>query len=287
MSNLYVGCAVWSFPGWQGDIFPAGTRSKKYLSFYSRYFPAVEGNTTFYAVPEEKVIDRWKAETPDGFRFCLKLPRDFTHSGLLLPQLYKSIDFLDLVSKLEDKLAMVFIQLPPKYNPDYWDDLAEYLTGLADIGVPLALEVRNPEWFERQNMADLQELLAQLGIDLVILDTQPIYQTPSDPDFPFICKKPNVPLITEITGNKVLIRYVSHPRSAINEPFMRAWAERLQPLLLAGKEVYLFVHCPMEDLSPTNARLFQKILREQEIEVHDLPWQEAEPEAVSQLALDL
>jgi hypothetical protein len=43
----------------------------------------------------------------------------------------------------------------------------------------------------------------------------------------------------------------------------------------------------MEDLSPTNARLFQKILREQQIEVHDLPWQEAEPEAVSQLALDL
>jgi uncharacterized protein YecE (DUF72 family) len=150
----------------------------------------------------------------------------------------------------------------------------------------LALEVRNPEWFERQNMADLNELLAQSGIDLVILDTQPIYQTAADPDFPFICKKPNVPLITEITGDKVLIRYVSHPRSAINEPFMRAWAERLQPLLLAGKEIYLFVHCPMEDLSPTNARLFQKILREQQIEVHDLPWLAPDPEPISQLALD-
>jgi uncharacterized protein YecE (DUF72 family) len=105
-------------------------------------------------------------------------------------------------------------------------------TGLADIGVPLALEVRNPEWFERQNMADLHELLGQLGIDLVILDMQPIYQTPSDPDFQFIRKKPNVPLITEITGDKVLIRYISYPRSVINEPFMRAWAINLYSMTL-------------------------------------------------------
>jgi uncharacterized protein YecE (DUF72 family) len=286
MNNLYLGCAVWSFPGWQGDIYPSGTRSKKYLNLYSRYFPAVEGNTTFYAVPEEKVIDRWQAETPDGFRFCLKLPREFTHSGLLMPQLYKSIDFLELVSKLQDKLAMVFIQLPPKYNPDYWDDLADYLTDLAAVGVPLALEVRNLEWFEPQNLADLNELLTQLEINQVILDTQPIYQTPADPDFQFICKKPNVPLVTDMLGNKVLIRYVSHPRAEVNEPFMVAWAERLQPLLMAGKQVYLFIHCPIEERSPTNARKFQQILRQHNIDVHDLPWQKAVPDETSQLALD-
>jgi uncharacterized protein YecE (DUF72 family) len=67
---------------------------------------------------------------------------------------------------------------------------------------------------------------------------------------------------------------------------MQAWAERLQPLLLAGKEVYLFVHCPIEERSPTNARLFQQILRQQQIEVHDLPWQEPTLDDTTQLALD-
>jgi uncharacterized protein YecE (DUF72 family) len=273
MTNLYIGCAVWSFPGWTGDIFPTGTRSKKYLNVYSHYFPAVEGNTTFYAVPQAKVIDRWYQETPDDFRFCLKLPRDYTHSGLLLPQLQKSIEFLDLVSNLQEKLGMVFIQLPPKYHAGYFDDLADFLSELAIDGIPLALEVRHPDWFEPENVEDLQGLLAHVKMDQVILDTRAVYEPEADPGMPFICKKPDVPLVTTAIGKNILIRYVSHPRTAVNELFMLYWIERIQTWLAEGKNVYFFVHCPLEHQSPTNARYFQQMLREKGVAIHDLPWQ--------------
>jgi uncharacterized protein YecE (DUF72 family) len=281
---IHIGCAVWSFPGWTGDIFPTGTRSKDYLSLYSRYFPAVEGNTTFYAVPPVKTLEKWQAETPADFRFCLKLPRDFTHSGLLVPQLPKAIDFLELVDEvLVEKLGMVFVQLPPGYQPKKMPDLSKFLTNLVKVGVPLALEVRNLEWFEPGASADLQKMLAGLGIDQVTLDTQAIYQTAADPEYPFICKKPLVPLLTAPTS---MIRYVSHPRLEVNRPFMLAWAERLQEKQLHEQpgDTYFFIHCPIEEKSPQNARYFRQILQEQGLEVHDLPWQAP---ATEQLGLNL
>jgi uncharacterized protein YecE (DUF72 family) len=282
--KLYLGCAVWSFPGWMGDIYPIGTRSKKFLNLYSNYFPAVEGNTTFYAVPEAKTVDRWRTETPEGFKFCLKLPRDFTHSGLLSPQIQKSIGFLNLVGRLEEKLGMVFIQLPPKYHADYYDDLEEFLTALARVGIPLALEVRHSDWFQPNQTVELQGLLQRLGVDRVILDTQPIYQSEPDPEYSFLCKKPDVPLITNIAGEQVLIRYVSHPRQSLNQAHMEAWADRIIPWLAAGKEVYLFVHCPIEEKSPNNARYFQQILSDRQIDIHPLPWQAAPS---SQMSLEI
>lgn len=279
--TIYLGCAVWSFPGWTGDLYPAGTRSKDYLSLYSKYFPAVEGNTTFYAVPPIKTLEKWQAETPDDFRFCLKLPRDFTHSGLLVPQLPKAIDFLELIDEfLTDKLGMVFVQLPPGYQPKKMPDLSKFLTNLVKVGVPLALEVRNLEWFQPAASAELQKMLAGLGMDQVTLDTQPIYQTAADSELPFICKKPQVPLLTDPTS---IIRYVSHPRSTVNEPFLRAWAERLQAWPV-DTDTYFFVHCPIEEYSPSNARYAQQIFQEQGLTVHNLPWQTPETE---QLGLNL
>jgi uncharacterized protein YecE (DUF72 family) len=287
MSKLYIGCAVWSFSGWIGDIFPTGTRSKKYLHVYSHYFPTVEGNTTFYAVPQPKIIDRWYNETPADFRFCLKLPRDYTHSGLLWPQLQKSFAFLDLVSNLQEKLGMVFLQLPPKYHAGYFDDLADFLVELAAENIPLGLEVRHPDWFEAENAADLHDLLVHTQVDRVILDTQAIYRSASDPNLPFICKKPDVPLVTTVANDNILIRFVSHPRRDFNEPFMRYWIEPIKTWLVEGKKIYLFIHCPLEHKSPDNARYFHQILREAGIPIHDLPWQELPSPEQKQLVLDI
>ena len=279
--TIHLGCAVWSFPGWTGELYPTGTRSKDYLSLYSKYFPAVEGSTTFYAVPPIKTLEKWQAETPADFRFCLKLPRDFTHSGLLVPQLPKAIGFLELVDEfLVDKLGLVFVQLPPGYQPKKMPDLSKFLTNLVKVGVPLALEVRNLEWFQPAASAELQKMLAGLGIGQVTLDTQAIYQTAADSELPFICKKPQVPLLTAPTS---MIRYVSHPRQAVNEPFLRAWADLLKEWP-ADIDTYFFVHCPIEEHSPSNARYVRQIFQEQGLTVHNLPWQAPETE---QLGLNL
>ena len=65
---ISIGCAVWSYPGWVGEVYPPKTPAKDYLRVYSNRFPAVEGNTTFYAIPDRATIDRWIAQTPAGFQ---------------------------------------------------------------------------------------------------------------------------------------------------------------------------------------------------------------------------
>jgi uncharacterized protein YecE (DUF72 family) len=72
--DLYIGCPVWSFKGWVGNFYPEDTKPKDFLRLYSRRVKTIEGNTTFYAVPAEKTIENWVADTPATFRFCPKVP---------------------------------------------------------------------------------------------------------------------------------------------------------------------------------------------------------------------
>jgi hypothetical protein len=48
MANFYIGCAVWGYKDWVGDLFPPGSKSSDFLSLYSRRLTTVEGNTSFY-----------------------------------------------------------------------------------------------------------------------------------------------------------------------------------------------------------------------------------------------
>jgi len=49
MHNFYIGCAVWGYKDWLGDLFPPGSKAADFLALYSRRLTTVEGNTTFYA----------------------------------------------------------------------------------------------------------------------------------------------------------------------------------------------------------------------------------------------
>ena len=62
--NFFIGCAVWAYKGWAGNLYPRNSRPAEFLHLYSRRFTTVEGNTTFYAVPNAETITRWKTQTP-------------------------------------------------------------------------------------------------------------------------------------------------------------------------------------------------------------------------------
>ena len=59
MPQIYIGCAVWGYKDWIGDLFPKGSKNADFLSLYSRRLTTVEGNTTFYAIPKPEVVQRW------------------------------------------------------------------------------------------------------------------------------------------------------------------------------------------------------------------------------------
>src|SRR4030065_539728 len=151
MMKLYLGCPIWANKDWVGSFFPEGTKSKDFLREYARRLTAVEGNTTFYAVPSPKTVQEWISEMPETFRFCPKLPRSISHTGKL--------------GEHQDEA----LRLPPRYPPGGFDDLQAFLDAWPSA-VPLAVEVRHLGWFDSPHNERLNELLAGRGMARVVID---------------------------------------------------------------------------------------------------------------------
>lgn len=285
---LYLGCAVWAFKDWVGDFYPAGARAGDFLRLYGDRLTTVEGNTTFYSIPDGATVDRWAAQTPESFRFCPKIPRAYSHQGELMPHRANVLAFLATMQRLGPRLGPLFLQLPPSYGPDRWADLTEFLTQWPRATAPLAVEVRHLSWFQAPQAERLNDLLQRLGVGRVLLDTRTMYDGQADghpdPQLTSERRKPNVPLQPVVTADFVLVRYISHPDLQFNEPYVLGWVPRLQRWLEQGKTVYLFIHCPNEARSPAIARYFYDTLKAAYPAVSPLPWDALEPPA-AQLSL--
>ncbi len=270
--TFHLGCAIWAYKDWVGDLFPAGSRATDFLNLYSRRFTTVEGNTTFYSIPDAAMVKRWATETPEGFEFCLKLPRELTHQGLLADKVQGALDFLQRMQGLETRLGPYFAQLPPSYNPTQLADLTTFLKAFPRHEARLALEVRHPDWFREPYATGLNELLTELGVGRVVLDTRPIYDCPDNPQLHSERKKPRLPVNPTVTADFGLVRYISHPQLELNQSFLEEWVVQVEAWLQQGKQIYFFVHCPVEVHSPTNAKHFQQLLENRGVDVPPLPW---------------
>ena len=274
--NFYLGCAVWSYKGWVGNLYPPKTKSPDFLHLYSKCFNTVEGNTTFYAVPSVEKVKRWSEQTVPGFKFCPKFPQTVTHQGLLQPCIPSALDFIERMKGLSDRLGIIFAQLPPSYSPAYLEDLTEFLTGCQNTGVSLAVEVRHLDWYKEPYASQLNQTLTQLGVGRVLLDTRPIYNSPDDPQANSPRKKPKLPLIPVTTADFALVRFISHPQQKYNESFLAEWVSHIDRWLNQGKTIYFFVHCPLEKNSPNTAYYLQNLLEQRGVEVSELPKHESE-----------
>ncbi|WNZ24338.1 DUF72 domain-containing protein [Leptolyngbya sp. NK1-12] len=285
--EFWLGCAIWGYKDWVGDLFPPGSRAADFLHLYSRRFTAVEGNTTFYSIPDAETVRRWAAATPEGFKFCPKLSKTLTHQGLLAPTIAETIAFLERMQGLGDRLGVVFAQLPPSYSPDAFDDLQTFLAAMPRDQVNLAVEVRHLNWFEAEPNERLNQLLTSLGVGRVLLDTRPIYTCPDDPQIASERRKPKVPLQPVSTAPFNLVRFISHPESQYNQPFLQEWSQQIGQWLQQNQQVYFFVHCPVEQRSPGTARHFQHLLEQEPVPVPSLPWDRLETNSplVTQLSL--
>ena len=107
--EIRVGCAGWSIPRDHPALFPG---DGPHLSRYSGRFPAVEINSSFYRPHRPATYARWASETPDGFAFSLKIPKEITHTRRLVGIDDPLARFLDESSALGPKRGPLLVQLP-------------------------------------------------------------------------------------------------------------------------------------------------------------------------------
>jgi uncharacterized protein YecE (DUF72 family) len=254
--RIRLGLPFWSFEAWQGGLYARDSRPADLLRQYARAFNAVEGNTTFYAVPSERTVARWADETPEDFRFCFKLPRTITHDAMLLNAADEARRFLDRLRPLGPRLGPIMIQLPPQFGAAELPRLESFLEKLPG-DLRFCVELRDRSLAEEGLAARLaDELIEGLGHGRVIMDTRPLRDGPSDhPDvLAARHKKPDLPVREIASSREPVVRVVFHPEASVNARWLDRWARILATWLREGIEPLVFVHSPSNRESPGIAR---------------------------------
>mgnify|MGYP003583003872 FL=1 len=163
--ELHIGTAGWQVTAAQRDAFPTeGT----HLHRYAARLGAAEINSSFYRPHATATYARWRAQTPPGFRFAVKLPRAITHQARLREAGEALHTFLDQVAGLSDRLGCLLVQLPPslRFDAVVADGFLRALRRRHAGDV--ALEPRHASWFDEQADA----LLVQHHVARVLADPQ-------------------------------------------------------------------------------------------------------------------
>ncbi|RJP76061.1 MAG: DUF72 domain-containing protein [Candidatus Zixiibacteriota bacterium] len=159
---LRLGTSSFSETDWVGPFYPRGTKPAEFLAVYARHFDTVEIDSTYYAVPSATTVDGWAEKTPGGFTFAAKFPAAIVHAGegptpdsgrVLAPDHVNPVRdrFLEVISRLGDKLGPLLIQFPwfsKEVFPDsgvFFERLDRFLAGLPRE-YRYAVEIRNRQW---------------------------------------------------------------------------------------------------------------------------------------------
>ncbi len=242
---LRVGAPMWSLPDWTDRFLPADGRDA--LAAYATWCNAVEGNTTFYAVPAATTVAAWSEQAPPAFRFCFKLPRSITHDRRLRGADDELNDFLTAMEPLADRCGPMMIQLPPTFGPDDLPALTAFIGSVPRLDWTWAVEVRHHAFFPGGRFErDLNDALAEHRVNRVLLDSRPLFagpcRTPAEVDA--FARKPRVPVRPVATASSPVVRLIGRTDTEATRAGWQQWVPKVADWLTAGLQPYLFVHTP-------------------------------------------
>jgi uncharacterized protein YecE (DUF72 family) len=149
---LYIGPAGWSYPDWNGVVYPERPRARfDYLAYLSSFFNLIEINSTFYRIPARSTCASWarRVDHRPDFRFTVKVFREFTHRSA--PATATQRDCAGFSSAVEPlvsagRLSAVLVQFPWSFR--FTPDTARYVMQLVRwlAPLPVSVEVRHGSW---------------------------------------------------------------------------------------------------------------------------------------------
>jgi uncharacterized protein YecE (DUF72 family) len=215
VTPLYVGTSGFSYPSWRGGFYPPEARPRDFLRFYAERLPSVELNTTFYGLPSEEQFRAWAEETPQRFRFAVKMSGRITHGG----DLRLVATFTERVHALGERRGPVLVQFPPSRPRD--DGLLRLVLDSLDPALAYAFEFRHGSW---QDAAVEASLAAARVVRANALE------------------------------GAAEFRYFRLRDPPYDDAALRAWATRLQGLLARGIAVYCYFKHEDAPAAPRYAR---------------------------------
>ncbi len=165
---MYVGLPQWSHPKWVRTGITG-------LEEYARHFNCVEGNTTLYALPRTEIVERWREQTTDDFRFCFKFPATISHNAALRNCDDLTHEFFTRMSPPANRVGQYWLQLPATFGPRDLQALWQFLDALPH-DFTYGVEVRHPDFFAKGDAEKaLNRGLHKRSVNRVILDSRPVH----------------------------------------------------------------------------------------------------------------
>lgn len=229
--DVYIGCAKWNKTDLKG-FYPKGVKDE--LAYYSTQFNSIELNATFYNNFPTETVEGWRNKTPEGFKFFPKIHQSISHWKRLKEAKEPLENYLDSISHLQEKLGMLFLQMPDNFGPKNWEALEAFLNDWPS-GFPLALELRHGGWYDGS------------------WDTEALYSA--------LEKNKITHIVTDSAGRRDLLHmrlttptaFVRYNGANADSDFTRLddWFSRLKLWVEDGVEnIYFFVHQNHEEASP-------------------------------------
>lgn len=250
LENISIGCAKWNKTDLKG-FYPKGTKDE--LTYYATQFNSIELNATFYGMPTAEQVQTWKEKTPKDFKFFPKITNTVSHFRRLLNVTDVVTQFASAVLNFDEKLGMVFLQLHDNFKPKDYERLEKFVQDWPKE-VPLAIELRNTEWFTDEEVFNtVCELFELNNITNIIVDTAGRRDM----------------LHMRLTTSDAFIRYVG-ANAESDYARLDDWLERIKIWKKEGlQNLYFFVHQNVEKASPLlSAYFIEKVNKEFGTNIH-------------------
>jgi uncharacterized protein YecE (DUF72 family) len=277
-SEVFIGTSGYSFADWVGPFYPMGMRSADFLAYYATQFHCVEVNSTYYGIPEPRVLASMEKRTPEDFRFIVKLNQAMTHEYSTEPALYGKFRAVLEPLKAAGKYHGLLAQFPWAFRRDaHGKAHLERLRGLLP-DEPLWVEFRHDSWMHPK----LAAWLGERSLGYCIVD---------EPALPGL-----VPPVLHVTNGIGYVRF--HGRNAqhwwgsgrrdgagsvretaapgapargrgdqlrydynYSERELTEWVAKLNELAKQAKQTYLFFNNCHAGQAARNAKLMEELLR--------------------------
>ncbi len=237
--KYYIGCSGWHYDHWRGLYYPTEMHKTEWLSFYAKQFNTVELNSSFYHLPSERALNRWKETTPANFIFSIKVSRFITHIKKLRKSELALNNFLSRISFINGKLGPLLYQLPPSIKRD--DDLLCDFLALLPQGYRHVFEFRHESWINES----IFHILQQYNVAFCVINM------------------PNIdcPLIT--TADFAYIRFHGNQEmysSCYSNRELWQWSQDITKLKGTIKAVYIYFNNDAQAFAVKNAQVLMNYL---------------------------
>ncbi|MDG6901158.1 MAG: DUF72 domain-containing protein [Nitrososphaerota archaeon] len=244
LEKLRIGCSGWSYKDWQGVFYPRALPASDYLSYYSKVFDCVEIDSSFYRVPNQFMLNKWRSSTPDGFVFSPKLPKKITHENKLKNSESSLVYFYSVMSKLKDKLGPIAIQLPPSIKLSTHEGVMKEFVSQLSPEFRHAIEFRHKSWFTPETYS----LLKKNNIAMIWTLNQYV-ESPAEVTADFVYLR--------MVGDREITEFKGIQKDRSED--MKRWAEAVKN---SGKfeSGYVFFNNHFAGFSPESANEFRRLL---------------------------